>query len=191
MYNYAYYFGENKHTEKNVIVVLTIFANARNSKRRIKYRLFEPLRKRYVVDVECTRCTHPRKIIIKDIKNIRRVHTYWSLREQTPFSVLWKSIFFGGISLPSTDITHIRVKHSLKRDLLKNALQRGKVDFSQGKGEKEKAIENETSRYLISRGTRMFPSIEVKCSSLLKVQGFFYHQFQKTEALNDSAEVDK
>ena len=88
MYNYAYYFGENKHTEKNVTVVLTIFANARNSKRRMKYRLFEPLRKRYVVDVECTRCTHPRKIIIKDIKNIRRVHTYPSLREQTPFSVL-------------------------------------------------------------------------------------------------------
>ena len=39
MYNYAYY-GENKHIEKNVIVVLTILANARNSKRRIKYRLF-------------------------------------------------------------------------------------------------------------------------------------------------------
>ena len=36
----------------------------------------------------------PGKIIIKDIKNIRRVHTCLSLREQTPFRFFEKASFF-------------------------------------------------------------------------------------------------
>ena len=43
--------------------------------------------------------------------------------------MVWKSIFFGGISLPSTDITHIRITHALKSKFLNNALRRRKVDF--------------------------------------------------------------
>ena len=63
-----------------------------------------------------------------------------------PFSVLWKSIF-RGISLPSTDVTHIRIKHSLKRNFLKNALQRGKVEFPHwcGKMKKEKYRKRDVS----------------------------------------------
>ena len=52
------------------------------------------------------------------------------------------SLAHAGISLPSTDITHIRIKHALKRNFLNNALRRGKVDFPNHctgvKDEKEK-----------------------------------------------------
>ena len=40
-----------------------------------------------------------------------------------------KSIFFRGISLPSTDITRIRIKHSLKRNFLKKRSPETKGQF--------------------------------------------------------------
>ena len=52
------------------MVLLTSFAHAGNSKRRLKYRLFRTLRKTYVVYVKFTQCTQPMQKI-KDIKNIR------------------------------------------------------------------------------------------------------------------------
>jgi len=54
---------EKKHTEKKEFVLLTSFAHAGNSKRRVKYSLFLTL------DAECPRCTQPVQKI-KDIKNI-------------------------------------------------------------------------------------------------------------------------
>ena len=67
----------------------------------------------------------------KDIKNIRPLpHVSKPARADAFFGSL-KSIFFRGISLPSTDIiTHMRIGHSLTPNFLNNAaLQRGKVDF--------------------------------------------------------------
>ena len=62
---------KNKDTEKNVIVLLTSFTSSGSSKRRVKYRLFSLLRKTYVVDVDCSRCTQPGAVMsLKDIKNI-------------------------------------------------------------------------------------------------------------------------
>ena len=40
-----------------------------------------------------------------------------------------KRIFFRGISLPSTDITRIRIKHSLKRNFLKKRSPETKGQF--------------------------------------------------------------
>ena len=85
---------------------------------------FSTLRKTYVVDVECPRCTQPVQKI-KDIKNI------WPRPlESKPARA---DAFYGSLKkasvLPSTDISRIRINHSLKRNFLKNAPQRGKVDF--------------------------------------------------------------
>ena len=84
---------------------------------------------------------------IKDIKNIRpRTQVSKPAREDAFFGSLKKHLF-RGISLPSSDIIHIRIKHSLKRNFLKNALQRGKVEFphSSGKMKKEKYRKRDVS----------------------------------------------
>ena len=133
----------------------------------------------------------PGKIIIKDIKNIRRVHTYPSLREKTPFSVLWKSIFFRGISLPSTDITHIRIKYSLKRDFLKNALQRGERSISlRGSMKKENYRKRDVrvSDLVRNKNVSLYWG---KMFKLVIGIGLLLSPVSKIEALNDSAEVDK
>ena len=73
-----------------------------------------------------------------------------------PFSVLWKSIFFRGIRLPSTDITRIRI-NTRKNATFWKTLSRAWSSFLPGVERwKRKTIENETSRYLISGRPRMF-----------------------------------
>ena len=107
-------------------------------------------------------------------KTLGPLHMYLSLRAQTTFSTLWKSIFSRGISLPSTDITHIRIKHSLNATFWKTLSREERSRFLAAgvEGWKRKTIESETSRYLISRGTRMFHCrflflTSVACWSLL------------------------
>ena len=51
-----------------------------------------------------------------------------------------------------------QISHISELNTHQNALQRGKVDFPYRCGKmRRKTFENETSRYLISRGTRMLP----------------------------------
>ena len=139
----------------------------------------------------------------KDIKNIRpRTQVSKPARADAFFGSLKKHLFLW-ISLPSTDITHIRIKHSLKRNFLKNVLQRGKVEFPHwcGKMKKEKyrkrdvsvsdLAENKNvslplSFFLISVAyLSQFLSFWVKCSSVLSI-GLLLSPVLKIDALKRS-----
>ena len=73
----------------------------------------------------CSRCRVHMVHLTRAKKNIKlSPHVSNPARAGAFFGSLKKSIFFRGISLPSTDITDIRIKHALKRNFLNNPLQR-------------------------------------------------------------------
>lgn len=152
---------------------MTTFAHTRNSCVKNIKNFGAPLGKIYVGDLGYTRCTQP-VVKMEDINKQGPVPTCPSLREQTPFRPLFRrvkeepkrAVALAGYTYPYVLKTHLflvelvfrpQISHiSPKRNFLKSALQRGKVDFPYYCGKmRRKTFENETSRYLISRGTKM------------------------------------